>query len=216
MVWSQQAALDRAGNCPVNVVLEFSDLNARGRTVLLKGLSSLSLSQCKQIFKGDADAWSLPCYLQLPLTTITMTPGYRFSPSLSRFHPLPHTQITRVPDNEETLCTDADGRLVVSKHKNTHHHLNYIDYIKKAIWKGTTVKLFSSRSHLNFRYQKPGCVESMSNSYVNRTLNYSPCSWTHLNRSPGPFDTAHINIWRRYEGLRGALIGWEECGPLQF
>lgn len=214
MVWSQQAALDRAGNCPVNVVLEFSDLNARGRTVLLKGLSSLSLSQCKQIFKGDADAWPLP------LSAVTIDyhyddPGLSILPLSLSLSP-PHTQITRVPDNEETLCTDADGRLVVSKHKNTHHHLNYIDYIKKAIWKGTTVKLFSSRSHLNFRYQKPGCVESMSNSYVNRTLNYSPCSWTHLNRSPGPFDTAHINIWRRYEGLRGALIGWEECGPLQF
>lgn len=68
MVGSKQAALDKAGGCPVNVLLEFSDLNASGRTVLLKGLSSLSLSQCKQIFKGDAAAWPLPRYLQLPLS----------------------------------------------------------------------------------------------------------------------------------------------------
>lgn len=74
-----------------------------------------------------------------------------------------------------------------------------------------TAKLFSSCTHPNFRYQKPDCVESMSNLNVNRKLNYSACSWTHLNRSPGPFDTAHINIWQRYEGLRGAERNVDLC-----
>lgn len=207
----------------MNAGSEVNDLNASGRSVLLKGLCLLSLSLRKQIFKrrrgclasvtlsrkvrlsGEDDPELLICdprfeqtHAQIHAHCILLGFGCSFGFSkviLPIIFPLIFVLF---------LPTFSTGRFFTTLNESSADS-GRCGLPQTHSWTKTTLAalqiFYPPQLHSVIRWQRLDCVKSMSNLNANRILNYSVRSWAHLNYSLAPNDILCINIWWRHEPL---------------